>query len=77
MSNLHALQASHLNLLNDRQPLPVLAQWAVAFAVMVTKWDTRHRTRKQLKQLNDAQLRDIGIERGAAYTEAARPFWRV
>jgi len=56
---------------------PVAARWAMAFAVTVTKWDSRHRTRKALRRLTDEQLADIGIERGVAYTEARRPFWRA
>ena len=56
-------------------PLPLLARLAVRFAVIVTEWDMKHRTRKQLLRLDDHMLRDIGIERDAAYTEARRPFW--
>ncbi|MFR0692153.1 DUF1127 domain-containing protein [Enterobacterales bacterium AE_CKDN230030158-1A_HGKHYDSX7] len=36
----------------------------------------RVRTRKQLLELSDAQLRDIGISREQAKLEAMRPFWR-
>ena len=56
---------------------PIVARWAMAFAVTVSKWDSRHRTRKALRQLSDTQLKDIGISRDAAYTEARRPFWRA
>lgn len=54
---------------------PLLARCAIWFAVKLTEWDMNHRTRSQLRQLSDRQLRDIGIERDAANTEAARPFW--
>ncbi|MFD1158558.1 DUF1127 domain-containing protein [Roseovarius aestuarii] len=56
-------------------PLPFLARVAVQFAVIVTKWDMNYRTRKQLARLDEHMLRDIGIERDAACTEARRPFW--
>ena len=56
-------------------PLPMLARLAVQFAVIVTQWDMKNRTRKHLARLDDHMLRDIGIERDAAYTEARRPFW--
>ena len=56
-------------------PLPLLARVAVKFAVLVTAWDMKYRTRKQLARLDDHLLRDIGIERDAACTEARRPFW--
>ena len=36
----------------------------------------RLRTRKQLLELSDQQLRDIGISREQARLEAMRPFWR-
>lgn len=36
----------------------------------------RVRTRRQLLELNDDQLRDIGISRDQARIEALRPFWR-
>lgn len=36
----------------------------------------RVRTRKQLLDLSDEQLRDIGISREQAKLEAMRPFWR-
>lgn len=36
----------------------------------------RLRTRKQLLELSDEQLRDIGISREQARLEAMRPFWR-
>ncbi|MBD9501862.1 DUF1127 domain-containing protein [Pseudomonas sp. BGr12] len=36
----------------------------------------RVRTRKQLMDLSDAQLKDIGVTREQARIEAMRPFWR-
>lgn len=36
----------------------------------------RLRTRKQLLELSDEQLCDIGISREQARLEAMRPFWR-
>ena len=36
----------------------------------------RYRTRKQLLELSDSALKDIGISRSDALTEAAKPFWR-
>jgi uncharacterized protein YjiS (DUF1127 family) len=40
-------------------------------------WHERARQRRALAQLSDAQLRDIGISRGAARQEASQPFWRA
>ncbi|MCP5430924.1 MAG: DUF1127 domain-containing protein [Chromatiaceae bacterium] len=39
-------------------------------------WLQRARQRRQLSQLADWQLDDIGISRNAAQTEAAKTFWR-
>jgi len=51
-------------------------QCVVKFAVVIAKWETRHHTRKQLMELSDAQLQDIGLSSRAAYTEARRWFWQ-
>lgn len=59
------------------QAAPITAQVALKFAVIVTRWHCRHRTRKALRALPDHLLADVGLSRDAAYTEARRPFWRV
>lgn len=56
---------------------PVLARFALVFAVTITKWNMRHRTRKALADMPDSLLCDIGMTRDEAYTEARRPFWRA
>lgn len=58
-------------------PLPVIARWALAFAVLVTKWDRRARTRRALARLEAARLQDIGISLEEAKAEAAKNFWRA
>ncbi|CUJ92806.1 DUF1127 domain-containing protein [Shimia thalassica] len=57
-------------------PLPVVARWAVAFAVTVTTWDRRVRTRRALARLDAARLQDVGISLQEAKDEAAKMFWR-
>lgn len=39
-------------------------------------WLRRARTRRQLDALSDHELRDLGLNRGAATREAMKPFWR-
>lgn len=39
-------------------------------------WMNRHAQRKQLAQLNDTQLADIGLTRQEALVEAKTPFWK-
>jgi uncharacterized protein YjiS (DUF1127 family) len=40
------------------------------------RWHQRARQRRQLGELNDHLLRDIGITRAEALAEAEQPFWR-
>ena len=72
----HALYATHIQTLNTAHSAPLLARWSVAFAVAVTKWDARSRTRKHLTRLSDQHLRDIGLDHMSAKAEGAKPFWR-
>ena len=41
----------------------------------VLTWWQRARQRRQLAEMEDWQLRDLGISRRVADSEAARPFW--
>lgn len=49
-----------------RLRLPSMARW----------WRIR-RERRQLLELDDHMLRDVGLTRAQARREAARPFWDV
>jgi len=49
----------------------MLAQLLALAAV----WHHRHRTRRQLAELDATALRDIGIDRNQARREARKPFW--
>lgn len=50
------------------QACSVLADWLRAAA-------ERSAQRRALAELDDARLRDIGLTRGEAQIEAAKPFW--
>jgi uncharacterized protein YjiS (DUF1127 family) len=43
----------------------------------ISTWRERVRMRRQLLLLDDRLLRDIGIDRLQARSEAEKPFWRV
>lgn len=43
---------------------------------LVLIWRQRARQRRQLAELSDRQLSDIGIDRLQAAQEAGKPFWR-
>ena len=40
------------------------------------EWRIRARERRQLSELSDAMLKDIGIGRADASAEFEKPFWR-
>ncbi|WP_298836028.1 DUF1127 domain-containing protein [uncultured Roseobacter sp.] len=66
-----------LDYLNHTRSVPVLSILAVEFAVCLSKWATRRRTRKALKQLSTWQLADVGLTPAEADTEASKVFWRA
>lgn len=59
------------------QPLPPLSRLLVTFALTVTAWELRHRTRKHLADMPEQMLRDIGLSTHDALVEAEKPFWRA
>ncbi|MGZ2257815.1 DUF1127 domain-containing protein [Roseobacter sp. A03A-229] len=75
----HALTPSPRTLayLNEVKEMPTVAIIAVEFAVCVSKWTTRRRTRRALKQLTVWQLDDVGLTPEQARYEAAKVFWRA
>ena len=52
-------------------------RWIRRAVDMVLTWHGRARERRQLLELSDHMLRDIGISRADAIGEAERPFWRA
>jgi uncharacterized protein YjiS (DUF1127 family) len=52
-------------------------RWIRRAADVVLVWHQRARERRQLLELSDHMLRDIGISRSDAIGEAERPFWRA
>jgi len=43
----------------------------------LARMQQRRRERRQLAELDERLLRDIGIERADALREARKPFWRA
>ena len=58
------------------QPLPPMAGLMLSVTLLVLRWETLRRTRKDLSRLDQHMLRDIGMDQINAQTEAAKPFWR-
>lgn len=46
------------------------------FIQLLQHWRINWRTRRQLAQLDNYQLKDIGVSHGAAAEEATKPFWK-
>jgi uncharacterized protein YjiS (DUF1127 family) len=40
-------------------------------------WLRRSQTRRRLAELEDRELRDIGVSRAQALDESKKPFWRL
>ncbi|WP_245514982.1 DUF1127 domain-containing protein [Jiella endophytica] len=55
-----------------RQSLQVVA----SLTALIWRWTCRHRQRRDLSDLSDWQLRDLGLTRDEAEEEARKPFWR-
>ncbi len=56
---------------------PSLLRRMSALAAAILRCHELYRQRRGLKVLDDAMLRDIGLSRHEALTEAARPIWDV
>jgi len=61
-------------------PFPqTLSAWrdgAYRLLLLVDSWLERRRQRRSLLGLSDHMLKDIGVTRGEALREGAKPFWR-
>ena len=49
----------------------------LALAGVLIVWQQRQQDRDILREMNDTQLKDIGIRRADALAEAHKPFWRA
>jgi uncharacterized protein YjiS (DUF1127 family) len=54
------------------EPLPSLSH----MLSLLLQWQERVQTRRQLRELDEHALHDIGLSRGEALYEAEKPFWR-
>jgi uncharacterized protein YjiS (DUF1127 family) len=51
--------------------------WFANASEQALAWLERARQRRQLQQLGDHMLKDIGISRADVEAEVAKPFWRA
>ena len=59
-----------------RRPLPPVARLLVSATLALVIRDLRRRTRKDLRDLSDHLLQDIGLDPTAARMASTKPFWR-
>jgi len=50
---------------------------ALSTLQILLRWQERARQRAALAALDDHLIKDMGLSRGAAAAEAAKPFWRA
>jgi uncharacterized protein YjiS (DUF1127 family) len=69
-------------------PAALPSGWRAPFGRMVSRavlgifnlllvWQRRVEDRETLRHMTEAQLKDIGLARGAIEAESAKPFWRA
>jgi uncharacterized protein YjiS (DUF1127 family) len=59
---------------SSHSPTPLGTAWA-ALRTTITGWLLASNARRNLEELDDHILRDIGLEPREARSEAAKPFW--
>ncbi len=62
-------------LAGNQGPLEVLTARAIRLFSVLLAWNERARQRRQLGELDDRLLKDIGVSRAAAAHEAAKLPW--
>jgi uncharacterized protein YjiS (DUF1127 family) len=51
--------------------------WWIRIEHVIAEWRNRARSRYELANLSDRQLRDIGLSRYSANFESSKPFWHA
>jgi uncharacterized protein YjiS (DUF1127 family) len=72
-----AMTTSTRTRLTFDRPLPPMARFLYGLTLVVFRWEERQRTRRNLRELDDHLLRDIGIPPDVAWREGQKRFWQV
>jgi uncharacterized protein YjiS (DUF1127 family) len=72
-----AMTASTRTRLTIDRRLPPLARILHGLTLVVLRWEERRRTRRDLRDLDDHLLRDVGIPPDVAWGEGQKHFWQV
>jgi len=74
MTQLNAIQ--HIRpALQDGNHIPTLAVVLIWTANVITIWSHRLKSRKVLAEMDESQLRDVGLTRAQAEQESLKRFW--
>ncbi|MDA5095686.1 DUF1127 domain-containing protein [Aliiroseovarius sp. KMU-50] len=76
MDHGYSSRQDRLAYLNTHASLPAMAEVALFVAVTWTKWAERRQMRKNLRDLPEFRLKDIGVTKSEADLEADKPFWK-
>lgn len=60
----------------DMLALPPASQIAFRLFLLLSTWERRARTRRELSRVPTERLADIGLSATRAEDEAAKPFWQ-
>lgn len=75
------LSAAHMYQLrpandNHLAPVPTTVRWFVWLSAECAAWPRRWRSRAELAQFGERDLRDIGVTSADAERECGKPLWR-
>ncbi|KAJ56732.1 hypothetical protein ACMU_07275 [Actibacterium mucosum KCTC 23349] len=76
MSREYLNQNNQINPFLSTSPKLYRESFATILVKLANVWMSRRATRKHLGRLTDHELKDIGLTREQALTEATKPFWR-
>jgi uncharacterized protein YjiS (DUF1127 family) len=71
---LNADRPTNASIVNEARK--ILCSALLRLSEVTWTWRTRARSRDELAQLNDQDLKDIGLSRADAYRESSKPFWQ-
>ena len=57
-------------------PIPSPIVFVIGFFNILITWQQRIEERRQLLEMSDRMIRDIGLNRNDILREANKPFWR-